>query len=162
MEKLRNMMGTGSLLLMIFLIGTILVYFFPEHATIATIASVAISFGIFHVIDKMADLKVLEKTTAQQSAFNKEFEYFKTMYANQLESMPCLYPIIDLAQSNTLDMCRRYPDKYKDEKDFKKTTVIIILSLFDGYIHAHPYRREPSAEQIKKFMEEIRRRERLS
>lgn len=161
MEKLRNMMGTGSLLLMIVIIGTILVYFFPEHAMIAGIASIVISFGIFYVIDRLGELKVLERITAQQSAFNKEFDYFKTMYAAELETMPYLYPIIDLAQTNTLDLCRRYPDKYKDEKDFKKTTIRIILSLFDGHIHANRYMSDPNEKQIIKFMEDIKRRERL-
>ena len=162
MEKLRDMLGGWTLFFLIIIFEVILVYIIPEHPYICTFISIALALAIFYVINKLADLKELERITAQQNAFNKEFDYFKTMYAMQLETMPYLYPIIDLAQTNTLDLCRRYPDKYKNEKDFKKTTIRIILSLFDGHIHANRYWSDPNEKEIKKFMEDIKRRERLS
>lgn len=164
MEKLRSKLGGGSFLILALAIGVSLDYFFHIGTNISTTIGIAVVIAAYYVIDKLADLQVLERITAQQNAFNKEFDYFKTMYVYQLEKTPFLYPLIDQAQANTLDLCRRYPDKYKDTTDFRTPTIQTILSLFYGYVYAnrYSYMLESNVERTQKLIEDIKRRERLS
>ena len=155
MTKLRDLLGTGSFLIMVVLIGVSAMFLFDINPTIATIMGFGITGGIFYVVDKMADLEVLSLVKTQQDAFNREFDEFKKRYSSRLESMPFLYKVIDNAQTHTLKFCNDYPNKYKDTKDFKKVTYNLMLSQlyaqisYDGSIYDNNY------NAIRDFSEEI-------
>lgn len=164
MEKLRDKLNPLTFFIIYFLIGFILVYFLhasPVVSSLLGILGLVITFGIFYIIDKLADRKVLERIHHQQTEFNKEFKEFKLIFASRLEEMPFLYPIIDDVQNHIINFCNSYPEKFKEETDFKTSTYELIIARLNGYIEANRYRRNNNNEKVQKFIEDVKRMGRI-
>lgn len=161
MEKLRDMLGGWSLVFLIIIFEVILVYIFPEHPTINAFIGIALALAIFYLINKLADKKDLEQIKNQQNTFIKEFDDFKTRYAFEFVSIPYIYPLIDMAQSQVIKDCENYPNRYRNEKNFRKATAQIIILKLNEYLSTYRHRLDLHEEEINSFISEIKRRERL-
>ena len=162
MEKLRDMFGGWIIVFLIIVFEIILVYIFPDHPTINTVIGIALALAIFYVINKLADRKELERIKDKQNTFVKEFDDFKTRYAFELVSMPYLYPLIEMAQAQTIKNCENYPNRYRNVKSFRTVTAQIIISKLDEYLSTYRHRLDLHENEINSFISEIKRRERLS
>lgn len=157
MEKLRDAMGLGCLLAIVIIVGSLSTILLELSPFISVAIGIIVGLVFFYVINKLSDLKELERIHKQQSAFNKEFEDFKMRYAHRLESMPFLYPMIDDAQAHVIKFCEGYPDKYRNENDFKKATYKLIIARLNSYNYSKRYTYDPNTEKINSFIDEINR-----
>ena len=155
MEKLRGAMGLGCLIAIVIIIGSLSTIFLELSPLISVVIGIIVGLTIFYIVNKLADLKELERIHEQQTAFNKEFENFKIRYANRLESMPFLYPMINDAQAHVIKFCESYPDKYRSETNFKKATYKLIVARLNSYNYSKRYTNDLNTEKINSFINEI-------
>ena len=161
MKKLRDMLGGWTLFFLIIIFEVILVYIIPEHPNICAFISIALALAIFYVINKLADRKELERIKDRQNTFVKEFEDFKTRYAFEFVSMPYLYPLIDMAQSQAIKDCENYPNRYSNVKNFRTVTAQLIILKLNEYLSTYRHRLDLPEKEINSFINEIKRREGL-
>jgi len=164
MERLRDKLNPFVFFITYVFISGVLVYFTHASPTVAGflgILGIALTLGIFYVIDKLADRKVLERIHHQQTEFNKEFRNFRLMFASRLESMPFLYPIIDDVQNHIIYFCNSYPENFRYETDFKTATYELIIARLNRYIETNRYSRNNNSENVQKLIEEIKRMGRI-
>jgi len=161
MGKIRDHLGYGSFMVIAILIGIICIMAFNATETLATFTGIGITIILFYLINRLADKKETEKIHARQAAFNNEFENFKTRYAMDFENMPYLYPLIDMARTNTIKLCEEHPGDYINVKDYRNATNRIIVLKLNEHLSAYRHRRDLHEEEIKKFINEIKRRENL-
>ena len=157
MKKLRDAMGIGCMIAIVLIVGSLFAVFLNLSPFLSTAIGIIVSLSFFYVVNKLADLKELERIHEQQTAFNKEFENFKIRYANRLESMPFLYPMINDAQAHVIKFCESYPDKYRSETNFKKATYKLIVARLNSYNYSKRYTNDPNTEKINSFINEITR-----
>ena len=161
MEKLRDVFGGWIIVFLIVVFAVILNFIIPEHPTINAVISIGLALAIFYVINKLADRKELERIKDKQNAFVKEFDDFKTRYAFEFVSMPYIYPLIDMAQSQAIKDCENYPNRYSNVKNFRTVTAQLIILKLNEYLSTYRHRLDLPEKEINSFINEIKRREGL-
>ncbi len=74
--------------------------------------------------------------------------------------MPFLYSVIDDVQDYIIKFCESYPEKYKEENDFKKVTARLIVAELNGFIESNRNMYK-DCDKVQEFIDEIKRKEKL-